>query len=78
MTEPNPNAPEGLPVELVSGGTDPLVRLVAILLGAALLVAIGAISFLVATDHAAPDVLQNVAVGALAALSALAVGNRAH
>lgn len=55
---------------------DPMVRVVAIILGATLLLAVVAITVLALQDKGAPDVLQNVAVGALGALSALLVGNR--
>ncbi len=55
---------------------DPMVRVVAIILGATLLLAVVAITVLALQNKGAPDVLQNVAVGALGALSALLVGNR--
>lgn len=72
MTEPTPEL-----AELVADpAPTPMLRLVAIILGAALLLALAAITYLAATEHPTPDVLQNVAVGALAALSALLVGNR--
>jgi hypothetical protein len=67
---------EPVSVELVSESTPPAVKLVAIILGAALILSLVAITYLAATEHTAPDVLQNVAVGSLAALSALLVGNR--
>lgn len=71
MTEPEP-----MPVQVVSSTTDPMVKVVAIILGATLLLAVVAITVLALQDKGAPDVLQNVAVGALGALSALLVGNR--
>jgi hypothetical protein len=71
MTEPDP-----MPVQVVSSTTDPMVKVVAIILGATLLLAVVAITVLALQDKGAPDVLQNVAVGALGALSALLVGNR--
>lgn len=76
MTTPDNHQPEGLPVELVGTTTPPLLKLVAIMLGVALLLALALIGGLAWAERGIPDVLQNVAVGSLAALSALLVGNR--
>jgi hypothetical protein len=54
----------------------PPIRLVAGIIGAVLLVAVVGIIVLAATDHPIPDVLQNVAVGALTAEGALLVPTR--
>lgn len=54
----------------------PPIRLVAMIIGAVLIIAVAGIIVLAATDHAIPDVLQNVAVGALTAEGALLVPTR--
>lgn len=68
--------PEGFPVELVGSTANPMLRLVAFILGSALLVALVGIIALAVLAHPIPDVLQNLAVGAMSALAALLVGNR--
>lgn len=71
MTEPTP-----LPVTVESESTPPAVKLVAGMLGAALLLCLLLVGLLAWADKETPDVLQLVASGALGALSALLVGNR--
>ena len=67
---------EPLPVTVQSESTPPAVKLVAAILGAALLVCILLVGLLAYADKEVPDVIQLVASGALGALSALLVGNR--
>lgn len=54
----------------------PPIRLVAVLLGATLLLCVALIGLLAFNDRTIPDVLQNVAVGALASLGTLLVPTR--
>lgn len=65
-----------LPVTVESESTPPAVKLVATILGVALILCVLAITALAILDKEAPDVLQLVASGTLGALSALLVGNR--
>lgn len=54
----------------------PPIKLVCGLVGLVLVMAVGGIIALAATSHAIPDVLQNIAVGALTALVSLLVPTR--
>jgi hypothetical protein len=73
MTEPTP----ATQVELVADTTEhPQLKLVAIFLGAALLLGLVAITALAVLERSIPDVLQSIAVGALTALGTLLAGNR--
>jgi hypothetical protein len=72
----DPNVPLPLPVTVESETTPPAVKLVAGILGAALLLALVGVVMLTYADKAAPDILQIIASGSLGALSAILVGNR--
>lgn len=54
----------------------PPIRLVAIIIGATLVIAVLLIGLLAYQGRAIPDVLQNIAVGALTAEGALLVPSR--
>lgn len=54
------------------------IRLVIVILGAVLLASVGGIIALSATNHATPDVLQNIAVGSLTGLVGVLVPTRTN